>query len=490
MSDITAATLAELEELKKAETFTVSDGIHAKPIDAPAKELIPQNTPIIRALPRVGGTGDAVRWNAITALTGGNLIGSPWVEEGERATRLGVTTEAKVASFRTIGLDSDVTMEAMHAAEGYQDLRALKIRNTIKAMMIKEESAVIGGNSSVALGTPTAPTVTAATSGGTITNATYNVIVVALTYEGWRNSSVSGGVKQSTTETRPDGTTYTLNGGSSNKSTATSQATTGSTSTLSCSTTAVRGAVAYAWYVGTSGNETLQAITTVNSVKLTSLTTTNQNATAITADASRNANLAFDGLLYYVYDSSNNAYFNALATGTPGTGTTLTSQGNGRITELDTMLLSMWENNEITPDVIYVNAQEMRTLTNLMTTGTGSTSILQYNVAPGQQGQFSGGVGFNSYYNIYGTGGTNQYIPIRIHPQIPPGTILAWANDLPAQYLTTNVPRVAEIRTRRDYYQIDYPLVKRTREFGIYAEECLVVYTPFAMGVITNIAAS
>ena len=38
--------------------------------------------------------------------------------------------------------------------------------------------------------------------------------------------------------------------------------------TLFASVTALQGAVAYAWFVGTAGSETLQAITTINSAKL------------------------------------------------------------------------------------------------------------------------------------------------------------------------------------------------------------------------------
>jgi hypothetical protein len=50
------------------------------------------------------------------------------------------------------------------------------------------------------------------------------------------------------------------------------------------------------------------------------------------------------------------------------------------------------------------------------------------------------------------------------------------------------VPNVAEVKTRRDYYQIDWPITTRAQMAGVYAEEVLAVYAPFAMGVINNIA--
>jgi hypothetical protein len=91
------------------------------------------------------------------------------------------------------------------------------------------------------------------------------------------------------------------------------------------------------------------------------------------------------------------------------------------------------------------------------------------------------------YYNPFAINGGLR-IPIRIHPRVPPGTIIGWAENLPIQYQSNEVPNVAEIKTRQDYYQIDWPIVTRQRQVGVYAEEVLAVYAPFAMGVICNIA--
>jgi hypothetical protein len=48
------------------------------------------------------------------------------------------------------------------------------------------------------------------------------------------------------------------------------------------------------------------------------------------------------------------------------------------------------------------------------------------------------------------------------------------------------VPNVAEVKTRQDYYQIDWPIVTRQRQVGVYAEEVLAVYAPFAMGLFAT----
>ena len=124
--------------------------------------------------------------------------------------------------------------------------------------------AILGGNASLQLGTPAAPSLSASGSGATLPAATYSVIAVALTLESYQNSSLASGVATTKTITGADGKTYVLSGGSSNKSSNATQAVTLG-QTLFASVTPIQGAVAYAWYVGTVGNETLQAITTINS---------------------------------------------------------------------------------------------------------------------------------------------------------------------------------------------------------------------------------
>ena len=91
------------------------------------------------------------------------------------------------------------------------------------------------------------------------------------------------------------------------------------------------------------------------------------------------------------------------------------------------------------------------------------------------------------YFNPFTMNG-GQLIPIRLHPNLPPGTIFGWCENLPGYYESANVPVTAEVQCRRDYYQIPWPLITRANETGVYAEEVLVVYAPFALGVITNIA--
>ena len=78
-------------------------------------------------------------------------------------------------------------------------------------------------------------------------------------------------------------------------------------------------------------------------------------------------------------------------------------------------------------------------------------------------------------------------IPVKIHPKMPPGMIMGWAEELPMYYQNNEVQNVAEMKTRQDYYQIDWPLRTRQYETGVYAESVLAIYATFAIGIICNI---
>jgi hypothetical protein len=163
--------------------------------------------------------------------------------------------------------------------------------------------------------------------------------------------------------------------------------------TLSASVTAIRGAVGYAWFVGAAGAEKLEAITSINSATFAApLLGTGQVATLVTADCSTNST-AFDGLLTTALKPGSGAYVNALATGVPGTGTTLTSSGQGSVNEIDAMMQSMWDNYQCSVDVLYVNSQEQRNITKKVLS-SGSAPLLNYFQDPkaGEVALTAGGV--------------------------------------------------------------------------------------------------
>ncbi len=497
MSSITQESLELLKRALAApddalaKSISTATGLVAYDLQAPAKNLYPFVTPIRNVLPRVGGgTGTATNWRQVNAIIGSGFDAMGWVPEGQRSGQMSYSTSNKSATFVTIGEEDAATFEAISAGREFEDIQARMTFRLLQKMMLKEEMAILAGNASLQLGTPLAPTLSASGAGATLPAGTYFVKVVALTLEGYQNSNVSGGVATTKTVTGVDNKTFNLSGGSSAISAEASQAVTLG-QTLFCSVTPIQGAVAYAWYISTStGTEILQAITTINSLAVSAaLITGTQSQTAFSAiDNSANPSYAYDGLLTTALKSGSNAYVNILPTGTAGTGTTLTSSGRGSVNEIDTMFQTMWNNFELSPTVLYVNAQELKNITTKVLSNS-SGPLLRYDTpADGSEGEYqitaSGVVQF--YYNPFAIYGGLR-IPIKIHPRVPPGTIIGWAENLPIQYQSNEVPNVAELKTRQDYYQIDWPIVTRQRQVGVYAEEVLAVYAPFAMGVITNI---
>jgi hypothetical protein len=474
---------------KASNTVTTATGLTAYDLQAPAKNLYPVNTPIRNSLPRTPGIGTATNWRSVTGITGSGFDSMGWVPEGQRAGAMSITVATKAASFRTLGDEEAISYEAVNAARGFEDIRATSTVRLLQKVMLKEENSLIGGNASIALGTAVAPTLSAAGTGATLPALTYSVIVVAMTFEGYRNiTTIAAGLTQTKTITGQDGSTFTLNGGYGQKSTNTTQAVTLG-QTLSCFTTAVVGAVAYAWYTGAAGSEKLEKITNNNSVTFNApLSGTGQLASALTStDNSTNAAVAYDGLLSTAYAGGSGAYVNTLATGTPGTGTVLTASNRGSINEIDLMFQTMWNNNQVSPTVLFVNAQELQNITNKVLQGGSGAPLARFNMDAINSHSITAGAVVGNYFNPYATNG-GMTIPVKLHPVVPPGTILAWADNLPIQYQSPSVPNVAEVRARMDYYQLDFPQVSRQQMTGVYTEQVLVVYAPFAIGIINNIA--
>src|SRR5438132_7978159 len=278
-----------------AKSISTASGLVAHDLQAPAKNLYPFVTPIRNVVPRVdGGTGAATNWRQVNAIIGSGFDAMGWVPEGQRSGQMSYSTSNKSASYVTIGEEDAATFEAISAGREFEDIQARMTFRLLQKMMLKEEMAILAGNASLTLGTPATPTLSASGGSATLPTGTYFVKVACLTLEGYQNSSVANGVATSMTVTGAAGKSYVLSGGSSNISAEASQGVTFG-QTLFCSAAAMQGAVAYAWYVSSaSGTETLQAITTINSLAITApLGTGHQSQTAITADNSANASYAY-----------------------------------------------------------------------------------------------------------------------------------------------------------------------------------------------------
>lgn len=465
-----------------------------------AKLLFPVITPLRNEIPRVKGDGGtAAHWISITGININNVNIS--LGEGQRGGSVTTQVVQNLATYKSFGLDDSVTFEADLAAENFDDAKRLAVDNLLRATMIGEEKRIIGGNTSLLLGTTPSPTLSDVATGGTLVfNTQYSVIVVGLAYDGYMNDSVAGGILAQVTRTNTDGSSITYGGGSARKSanvlltTANDAVSTHSIRAVlpqTGNTQSQPGAVAWAWFWGAAGAETLGAITTVNSYLITGTATGTQLASALPAADNSTDAYAFDGLVTMVETVANGAQVYAMAAPTGsaiGTGTTLTPDGAGGIVEIDALFKAFWDTSRLGPQVMLVNSQELKNITNKVIAG-GGTPLFRFLIDNGgqmnpQQLEASGGTIVGSYMNKYTMAG-GVLVKVLLHPNIPPGTIIFYSRQLP--YPLSNVRNLLQMKMRRDYFQIEWPIVRPAYEFSVWANGVLQNFFNPAFGVINNI---
>lgn len=453
-------------------------------LEPAAKLLFPVITPLRNMLPRVAGSGgNATNWKSITGINTTNV--SAGVSEGNRGGVITTTEVDYTAPYRGLGLEDFETWEAEYASQNFDNLRALMTQGLLWSTMISEEQVILGGNGStgIALGTPATPGISkTAAQAGTLGAITISVIVVALTLDGYQRASIAGGVSTSFTKTNADGSTDTVKGGSSNKSTAATLALSAADS-VQCTVAAIKGAVAYAWFWGTAGNELLGAITTVNAVSFKAAAAGTQNASAVTADNSKNA-LVFDGLITQAFNpaTSGAGYWAS------NDGAALTADGAGGVVEIETALRSFWDVSRVSPTLMLVNSQELQNISKKVIAG-GAAPLFRFTMdRTGTQDSanvtLTAGAVVGNYLNKYTMNG-GSLIKVMLHPNVPPGFIFFYTDQPP--YPHSKIKQVAQIKTRKEYYQIEWPYKSRKYEAGVYVDELLQVYATFAMGAIGNI---
>lgn len=492
-------------------------GINYYDLELGAKTLVPIITPLRNKIPRTSGKGGIqANWRGIVGINANTVGGA--IADGLRNAFVQTTTRDFIAAYKQVGLEDFVTFGADLAAQGFDDLKALSVRNLLWAVMIEEEILTLGGVGTAALVTVT-PTPTlvvaaaAAPAGSLVSTTSYSVRCMALALDGFRRSSIAGGVPGQITFVTADGTGgQTYNAGCCKISAASALAAT-ATGIINASVATVPGAVAYAWFwsvTGGAGIEVIGAITTVPYVSISALATGTQTANAVpgygaavagAVDFSQNPN-AFDGLFTMCALATYQPNVTVLGTptapgpwtqmptsavsGTTGlfTGSFLTADGNGGIVEIDAVLKWFWDVYRLSPTDMYISSQEQTNISKKVLSGPSSGAANARFVFESKQGVIAGGYMVKSYMNKYSMSGAKD-IPIHLHPNVPPGLILFYTDVLP--YPLSNVSNVLQYRLLRDYYQIEWPLRTRRYEYGVYMHTVLQNYFPPSFAVLAGV---
>lgn len=520
--------------LKKA-GVTSALGFNFYDLRGPAYLIYPVNVHFRNTMPRISkvnaGYGTMANWKAT------RNPGVPYAGASE-GNRVGIGTPDEndyYAKYKEIGSEGSVTFTAEFAGEGYTDNLADEHIRDLHRLWLAEEGMIINGNSGVSgstftgfkLGTcPTpagvvTPTHTVGVSGNLsvvgnadlpyttalTTSSWVSVCCVALTAMGNPNNNqygygvfptIAGGLTPQYSRSNADGSVDVINGGMSAISVQATpvQATSGNLTikfSLPAANLPIKGAFGYAWYVDVETSNTsslanakLAGITTTPFCYVSGTPTGVQAANAsngvlntFTSDNSFNS-LDFDGLTTYNANTSG-AYYVDLQGGT------LTSQKNGRVTEIETLLAYIWQNYQTGVDEIWGDANAIQTLDAAVRYSGTSAAGYQFITSRDQQNNILGGFVVSAYQSRYAFNsptGSNA-IPMRIHPMVPAGTLYFHVKTNP--YPQSRIPFTAGLLVQREYYSIEWPQTSRKWPFGTYVHECLAMNVPWIPGMITGV---
>lgn len=497
-AEITQETLdlAKSALAKDATTqgYNNTTGLTGYNLEAPAKSLFPVLSPFRNSLARVKAPigSVAAHWKAITGI---NVTNARATSAFGAAGNLVSTSEQDfMATYKVLSLGDTVQYDAQIQAQGFQDLRATAGVNLLYALMEQEDIILLGGQN-YSLGTPSTPTLTPATTGGSIGAVNVGVAVVARTMQGYYDGQ---GTVASTAAT-----TGTLSG-TTNKVTAT--------------VSAVAGAVVYDWFVGLAGGTLYWAATTTNntatftSVPGAAISSTGlpqcaaptqvsggnlvavTTAAAATIDGSGDPN-SFNGLIASLSGDYSGGTFAKRGSGT-STGSYYKSLdgaamtgNNGTISEIDAALQSLWGTAKVSPTKILMNSVDHVNASNKIISSGGAYTLFRPDVV-GERQNVIGGQLVETYLNKAVNG---RPIAMETSPWLPQGTIILLTEKLP--YPNNKVANVMEVETQLEYQQIEYATNRQSGsnggpryDFEVRCQETFKNYFPGSMAIISNVA--
>ena len=506
----------KVEALNKADTIAQATNLLWYDLSRIVQQTYPYREliPLLSRLPRTPGDGgNAFHWKRITGI---NVQGvSAGVSEGNRGARIALGEQDMLAKFKTLGLESSTTFEARLGARNLTpEVLGLAVQSTLRSVRINEEAILVIGNASLPLGTTPTPTLVAgAVAGltGTFSGATYVACVALagfgfLNYKTYNSTSVTGGVPGQVTKVNADGSSDTFGGGSAAPSAIATVTPTG-TQCITATVTAVTGAMAYAWYVGSvnaAASLFFAGITPSNQAIFTKVpASTNQPLSNLYVGGNPQDNstniLAQDGILTQMFGAvtgpdpgramatnpliPNGVSFAASGaiTYTMGNANTgLTIQGSD-ISEFDTVFQTAWEQYKLGYDRIVMSATDMKNTFGAMLHQSSANNYRILFDADEATGRIVAGRKVTSYMNKF----TNKTLDVETHPFLPPGTILFYSDRMP--YEVSGVGNIIEAKVRQDYYQIQWPWRSRRYEYGVYVDEGFPLYFAPGFAAITNI---
>lgn len=456
----------------------------------PLVSLVPVDTPFRNSNPRVPCPQGAkyAFWRSLLNINQTQPNAAvPFDQAGPVIT---IEEQTVFAVFAPLAAGGSVTQDALAEGQNYATVLAVDTLQTLNQLLISDDINQLGAIN-FALPAASTPTLTTAATGGSIvTPTTVHVKVAARS----GNNYYYGGSQKAST-----GASVTVG-------------TTSSTNTVTASVTAVKCAVAYDWFVGSSATTLYYyTTTTVNTVTITSVPTANQavpslpliSKTAPTAVPTTDK--SFETYWQCGLLGSILADFTTTAGGasyvTPGTGKSqgayyksldgaqLTVSGSA-VTQLDELNQQLYDSYQLSPTRYLMAAQSINDLSNVLLSTPQAVTYLQ----PTSEGRSNGVLG--GYAGTYLNKTVNgRPIALELQPHLPPGKIIAVVDSIP--FPGANIDTVLSVETQLDYWRFDYGAnrVANTTgggpryDFEVRSIQAFRNKAGAVMGVLDNIAA-
>lgn len=461
---------SELNRQSIAKGFTVNpisvEGLQGYNLDTLVKDIFPTNTPISNLLPRRKTTGgNAAHWKVFTSINSLGISGS--VAEGKRGGVIDHTLVDKVVPFKTVGFEDWASFESILAAQNL-DAKSQVLVNLseklYKSAKTEEEKKILYGNTT-AIGKVADVSLVAGTE-GSIPAGDVSVIAVGLTGYGLRKSSVANGVNKTALRDDAGNTQTLIAGGHGIKSDAV-EVTVAANGSIDFVVTDLRAAAGYAVFAGAAGSERLVYVGAENFGTIKALSTTSQLASDLPNTDQSADTLDFDGFL---------------ATAANGEGTIVSLDGasftiDGQVAvEIESVISTINDNTEV--DVKYL-VMNNKTASALFKAARGKDANVATVIVEGKP------TVVGSYMSAYVSNVTASEVMVLRDPHMQDGHILFFTDDL-SELGSTGIDNVAEMLVWDEWTMIEWPIVNRRREYGVYAVEAFAHKYPATIGYIKN----
>lgn len=502
LSQLSKETLQQIAKSIQTQGFFSNSGIQGYDLSG-LVSLVPVNVPArnnTSAFPRTTapeGNLTAV-WRALLNVNSSQSDAA--VGRDYAGTMAAFEEQDCFAPYQPLAKASRVTLDQIAVSKGFADALAVSEIQTLNQLFIAQDIHIIGSQN-WALSAPGAPVLSDSATGGSI--AASSAVYVKVSARSAANYFVG--------YASTDGTPATVSGNSvASGSTNTTVGSVGNTNSVTASTGAVKGAVAYDWYVGSSsGAMFYYTTTTVANVTITSIPTAAQPvpanlpllstlpppATPPTADTSA-SDQWYNGII-----ASTLGDYGATGPVTPGTGTAASgatwkdwggaamSLSGGGIDLLDSINDALWASVQLSPTSYMVNSLQGDEISSKILASTSATTFLPPTDADARTNLAGGG--FIGRYVNRAAGGVP--VPIEVHPHMPPGTVIARTDRVP--FPGSNIGSVFEVRTLFDTVRFNYASALSQGTLGggprfdyeIRSMETLINRAPVAQAVYTNV---